>query len=103
MSSWRDDGPAHGTAVASMAVGKTLGVAKNAGFIGVKFRSNATDPDPADLIDCWGWIVADVIAKNRVGKAIIVMSYGEYSAIPIYSLANLIKRGFSRLRILKMD
>ncbi|MCJ1427877.1 hypothetical protein MMC29_005783, partial [Sticta canariensis] len=75
VSSWWDD-LRHGTSVASLAVGKLAGVAKSAGFIGVKFRGNATWSAPADLNDCWGWIVNDVVAKNRIGKATIVMSYG---------------------------
>ena len=102
MTTMRDEGMPHGTAVASMAVGKTVGVAKSAKFIGVKFRSDKT-ANPADLTECWSWIVDDVIAKNRVGKAIINMSYGEYSVIPKYSLAHSIKRGFSRLALLGLD
>lgn len=90
VTSWRDTFP-HGTAVASMAVGKTVGVAKRAGFIGVKFRDNATYSVPEDLVDCWSWIVADVIAKNRVGKAIINMSYGEHSSFVYCRIAHLLR------------
>ena len=79
----RDQSPeGHGTSVASIAVGKGVGVAKNAKFIGVKFYSNATYTIPEDLVECWNWIMDDVDAKNRVGKATIIMSWSEYSFFP---------------------
>lgn len=103
MTTLRDEEPgSHGTAAASVAVGKNVGVAKNAQFIGVKFDSNATDANPDDLTECWSWIVDDVIAKNRKGKAIISMSYGEHSFFTQCSLAHFCLR-FSRLPLLQMD
>lgn len=80
----------HGTAVAAMAVGKTLGVAKNAEFIGVKMLGDSLRTDPDDLVDCWNWIVDDVMAKDRRGKAVIVMSYGRYSPTRFWSISLLL-------------
>lgn len=78
-----EDEHSHGTVCASLAVGRTCGVAKNAKLIGVKFYHNATFANPDDLNECWGWIVDDVIAKNRRGRATISMSYGEHSFYPL--------------------
>lgn len=75
MTSLYDEIP-HGTAVASMAVGVTLGVAKNATFIAVKFRSNRGS-FPEWIVECWNWIVDDVIEKGRQGKAVIVYAYSK--------------------------
>lgn len=64
----------HGTAVAAMAAGKTLGVAKKAKVIGVKFRSNRKSTRVSVLVESWYWIVNDVRARGRQGRAVIVMS-----------------------------
>lgn len=69
----------HGTAVAAMAVGDKLGVAKNAEFIGVKFRSSTTYANPDDLVDRWDWVVDQVNTKGRGGKAVITLSYSKHS------------------------
>lgn len=69
----------HGTAVAAMAVGDKLGVAKNAQFIGVKFRSNTMYANPDDLVDCWNWVVDHVNVRGRGGKAGKSLSYGKQS------------------------
>lgn len=80
----------HGTAIAAMAVGNTLGVAKNANFIGVKWITNPLFMRPTDLVRAWQWVVADVIAKGRQGKAIINLSYGKYSRLEFCCLALLL-------------
>lgn len=67
----------HGTSVAAMAVGRTLGVAKHAQFIGVKFIAGADTAKPEDIVDAWNWIVDDVIDRGRQGKSIINLSYGK--------------------------
>lgn len=64
----------HGTAVAAMAGGKSLGVAKNANLIGVKIMSSSHKMNPEDIVNGWNWAVADVKARNRQGKAVINLS-----------------------------
>lgn len=71
------DGSPHGTAVAAAALGITLGVAKGAQMVGVKFIANVTAFRPDDLIRAWNWAVADVRAKGRGGRAIINLSYSK--------------------------
>lgn len=87
----REDLPLyHGTAVASMAVGDALGVAKDSKFIGVKFRSNATTV-PRDLARSWNWVLDDVRGKGRNGRAVIVLSYSKPSlSIWIYQYSALV-------------
>jgi subtilisin family serine protease len=65
----------HGTCVASVAVGTTWGVAKNAKMIPVKFKNEATTR-PAALQDAFSWVINDVISNDREGKAVINLSYG---------------------------
>lgn len=83
VTSMREEGPQsgwHGTGVASMAVGLSVGVAKNAQLIAVKFTANGSRLTvPAHLADAWSWAVADVRAKNRMGKAVINLSYSKSS------------------------
>ncbi|MCJ1467350.1 hypothetical protein MMC07_005974 [Pseudocyphellaria aurata] len=70
------DTRSHGTGVASMAIGRTLGVAKSAELIGVKFNNNFTTTDPWSILRAWQWVMDDVIAKGRQGKAVINLSSG---------------------------
>lgn len=72
-----------------MAVGKTLGVARNKEFIAVKFGSDVQFAIPANLVDCWHWIIDDVKAGGRIRKAIINLSYGKPSPLGFCSLALL--------------
>jgi subtilisin family serine protease len=72
--------PIHGTHVASTAAGARWGVAKNARIVDVKvFR----EPEEADYVDHdnvqkdgLDWAVRDIIHRNRVGKAVINISWG---------------------------
>lgn len=57
-----------------MAIGKTLGVAKNANLIGVKIMSSGDKMKPQDIVNGWNWVVADVKEKNRQAKAVINLS-----------------------------
>ncbi|MCJ1423808.1 hypothetical protein MMC29_001693 [Sticta canariensis] len=58
-----------------MALGVNGGVANNTKLIGVKFKSNTTLSVPSKLVEAWSWMIADVNAKGRNGKAIMVLSY----------------------------
>ncbi|KAL8773359.1 MAG: hypothetical protein Q9209_001753 [Squamulea sp. 1 TL-2023] len=66
-----DQNNGHGTSVAAMVVGKTLGVAKRATVIGVKVSGDA-GLYPEDVIEGWKWAVEDIRNKNREGKAVFV-------------------------------
>ncbi|KAL9036318.1 MAG: hypothetical protein Q9180_004366, partial [Flavoplaca navasiana] len=66
-----DQNRGHGTSVAAMVFGRTLGVAKRTTVIGVKISGDA-DVTPEDTIVGWRWAVEDVRAKNREGKAVFV-------------------------------
>ncbi|KAL8797125.1 MAG: hypothetical protein Q9195_000592 [Heterodermia aff. obscurata] len=63
----------HGTAVAGMAVGVTLGVAKKATLVALTM---APDWSPEDIKDMWRWVINDVKTKHRTGKAIILYPFG---------------------------
>jgi subtilisin family serine protease len=96
-SLWADenifDWNGHGTAVASVAAGKTHGVASNANLVIVKFRNAAKNPlNPTSdryvirgvtwsaLMNAWNWVQDDVNSqrsKGNNGKFIINMSYGQ--------------------------
>lgn len=96
-SLWADenifDWNGHGTAVASVAAGKTHGVASNANLVIVKFRNAAKNPlNPTNdryvirgvmwsaLMNAWNWVQDDVNnqrSKGNDGKFIINMSYGQ--------------------------
>jgi len=78
VTSFRDN-YGHGTPCSGVAVGAILGVAKGASWIGVKFRDLARS-DPEALTDAWRWAISDVVAKGRQGKAIINLSYCEFSS-----------------------
>lgn len=72
------DNIGHGTACSGIAVGYTLGVAKGASWIGVKFRDTGrTKPDA--LTDAWRWALNDIVGKGRQGKATISLSYSKFS------------------------
>lgn len=86
----------HGTAVASVAAGKTCGVASNADLVLVKMCQtpfvsrdpNDTRREPMDtralstgaLREAWTWVVDDVLTKRRnsqkKGHAIVCMAIG---------------------------
>ena len=66
----------HGTMVAGMAVGLSLGVAKKATLVAV---SMAPEWIPEDIKDMWRWVINDVKTKGRTGKAIILYPYGRLS------------------------
>ncbi|KAL8880291.1 MAG: hypothetical protein Q9198_002274 [Flavoplaca austrocitrina] len=66
-----DQNRGHGTSVAAMVFGRTLGVAKRTTVIGVKISGDA-GVTPEDTIVGWRWAVEDVRAKNREGKAVFV-------------------------------
>jgi hypothetical protein len=65
----------HGTCVASMAVGTTWGVAKNARMVPVKFK-NGGATRPGALADAFAWVINNVNANELEGKAVINLSYG---------------------------
>ena len=46
--------------------------------------------DPDDLVECWSWIVDDVKARDRRGKAVIVLSYGRHSPTRFWSISLLL-------------
>lgn len=72
---------AHGTAVASVAAGNTLGVAKRATIINVVVAArndDREDPNLPDVIaDAWTWAIKDVQRNNRQGKAVFSISNGK--------------------------
>lgn len=63
----------HGTAVAGMAVGSTLGVAKRATLV---FVTLAPDSIAEDIKYMWRVVINDVTTKHRTGKAVIVYPFG---------------------------
>lgn len=66
------DDNSHGTAVASIAAGNTVGVSKNATLISVKIMDSKGEGNVADLLDAVQWIIRD--AKNRRitnGRAVV--------------------------------
>ena len=65
--------PRHGTIVAGMAVGRTLGVAKKAYLIAMTLPPTWL---PEDVKDMWRWAVNDVKTKHRTGKAVILFPHG---------------------------
>ena len=79
----------HGTAVASIAGGVTLGVASKADLVLIKFRNTFLAPsgnrvypgmNEATIQYSWSYIINDVLQKRingYTGKSIINMSYGK--------------------------
>lgn len=72
--------PIHGTHVASTAAGARWGVAKNARIVDVKVFREPEDPGyiDDDSVQKTGvdWAVRDIIGRNRVGKAVLNLSWG---------------------------
>lgn len=65
--------PEHGTGVAAMAVGDSLGVAKKATLVAVQISRY---PFPEDIKDIWRWAINDIKTKHRTGKAILLWPRG---------------------------
>ncbi|KAI9900846.1 hypothetical protein N3K66_005108 [Trichothecium roseum] len=65
----------HGTHVAATIAGSTFGVAKGAEVIDIKVFGEG--PSTSDIIlDGFQWAVDDIIAKDRVGRAVLNLSLG---------------------------
>lgn len=71
-------GDGHGTAMAALVNGNTLGIAKKATVVGVKFEG-AKAGQPGDVFDAWMAAIQDVNAKQREGKTVFVIAYSESS------------------------
>lgn len=66
----------HGTHVAATIAGSTFGVAKGAEVIDIKVFGEG--PSTSDIIlDGFQWAVDDIIAKDRVGRAVLNLSLGK--------------------------
>lgn len=104
------DSDGHGTGVASVAVGTTVGVASKAHIIFVKFTQTCYNPEtdswvPESLRPCnvlamreaWAWIVEDVLRKRRQGnegKSVVCMSIGTLALCDFaccFVLSNLVE------------
>ncbi|KAJ5403999.1 hypothetical protein N7509_003870 [Penicillium cosmopolitanum] len=73
-----DDKRAHGTCMASCAVGRKDGVAKKASLTAVRvYRED--DLAFERLIDALAQVYDDIIKRNLQGKAVISMSIGQFS------------------------
>ena len=70
----------HGTMVAAMIVGRSMGVAKKATVVDVKVKDVGL-PTIDEISHGLRWAINDIIAKGRKGKATINMSFGESSDI----------------------
>jgi len=84
----------HGTLVASVAGGRVFGVASRADLVLVKWKNGAQTPlndgqfnshytlpggKVAALQDAFRWIMSDVVATKRQGRAVINFSAGRRS------------------------
>ena len=65
--------PNHGTNVAGMAVGDTLGVAKKATLVAAQISGHRL---PEHFKDVWRWAINDIKNKGRTGKAVILWPRG---------------------------
>ncbi|KAI4265041.1 MAG: hypothetical protein L6R35_007222, partial [Caloplaca aegaea] len=70
---------AHGAKVAAFAVGKHSGVASEATLVAVKTSDRDGDQAWDAFYILWRWIIADVRAKRREGRAVINMSSSKQS------------------------
>ncbi|KAL5600951.1 hypothetical protein BROUX41_005785 [Berkeleyomyces rouxiae] len=70
------DDNGHGSHVAGTIGGRTFGVAKNVNLVAVKVLDAQGGGDTATVVEGMQWIVDDVEANNRTGKAIMNMSLG---------------------------
>lgn len=68
----------HGTQVASVALGRNVGVASSATLISVAFDITKE----AAIIDAFGAAYKDITSKNRQGNAIVVMAFVAEAAWP---------------------
>ncbi|KAL8735840.1 MAG: hypothetical protein Q9181_002669 [Wetmoreana brouardii] len=69
-----DDIDGHGTAVASLINGVSLGIAKKAQVIGVKVKSKADRTETVDVWHTWRRVVQEAEGKNRLRKTVIVFT-----------------------------
>lgn len=60
-----------------MVNGKSLGIAKKALVIGVKFGGSGRNT-AGDIWEAWKLAINDAISKNRIGKAVFVLAYGKF-------------------------
>lgn len=58
-------------------VGRTLGTAKLAKVVGVKFSTSGAGPKPENTIRAWRWAINDVNTKGRDGKAVFLHPFGK--------------------------
>lgn len=69
----------HGTHVASIAAGKSFGVAKKATIIDVKVMREPSEesynPSLWTVSNGIEWAIQDILAKNRLGKAVLNLSF----------------------------
>ena len=70
----------HGTMVAAMIVGRSMGVAKKATVVDVKI-TDVGKPKIDKIAHALRWAISDIIAKGRKGKATVSMSFSESSDI----------------------
>ncbi|KKA29831.1 hypothetical protein TD95_000438 [Thielaviopsis punctulata] len=66
----------HGSHVAGTIGGRTFGVAKSVNLVGVKVLDAQGGGDTSQVVEGMQWVVDDVIANNRSGKAVMNMSLG---------------------------
>ncbi|KEZ41463.1 Alkaline protease 1 [Scedosporium apiospermum] len=66
----------HGSHVAGTIGGRTFGVAKQVDLVAVKVLDAEGGGDTAGVLDGMQWVVDDVRANNRSGKAVMNMSLG---------------------------
>ncbi|KAL8858124.1 MAG: hypothetical protein Q9178_005301 [Gyalolechia marmorata] len=74
-----DQNDGHGTGVTSSIVGKYYGVAKRVTVVSVKMSAGA-DLVAEDILEAWRWAVEDVRARDREGKAVFVLTTGQFCA-----------------------
>ncbi|KAI4136413.1 MAG: hypothetical protein L6R39_007800, partial [Caloplaca ligustica] len=67
-------GSHHGDLVAAFAVGQVLGVAKKATLVVVEPGDANGNVYLDEIFGVWRWIVSDVLAKQRKGKAVVNFS-----------------------------
>ncbi|PHH64252.1 hypothetical protein CDD81_4866 [Ophiocordyceps australis] len=89
----------HGTHVAGIIAARTYGVAKQATVIAVKVFDEAGRATRSDTIEGFLWAVNDILVKNRVGAAVINISWGK-SVQGSDALGAAIDRAYEKLGIL---
>lgn len=78
----------HGTKVAALAVGNQLGVASRANLVAIKDRLANGVETWTGIMEIWKWIVDDVKANGRQGKAVICATTCGSLAIRVLGRAN---------------